>query len=446
MASSTAFNPVTFDTTHTVAPPKVMRNLTPTLSGNFENVSLVGVNDYAETHFHGVPIDGTAYGSFLIDAGEHGLVLIDGVKQSYTDNLIANIRAAAGDDALSKITHVVSLHSELDHSGALPFIMAQCPSATLHCGAKCHSALVRFHPAVAMLPEDRVDIYKNNGVLELGDYKLTFVLAPLLHWSDSTVAILTHIASEETVLFSSDIFGAHVPTPHRFVDEYVASASREALVEEIIKYSASIVGPYLRQQLKRFLPSRFDKIENLQAICPAHGPAYRTKEDIAFIRAAAETLTDNHRVPGKVAVFYSSMYGGAGQIASNIATGLERRGACPVLIDVENSHEMVWSRHSFDMAGAVFATATLNKQAMPHMVGLLAYLDGLTFLKNTPTWVAATYGWDKKAAVKQMSAMLNSAGASVENEETPVTLNWHGTFEEMNELDALAEAIAAKVM
>ena len=107
-----------------------------------DGVYSVGAVDSDIRVFHGyqTPV-GTTYNSYLIvDAA---VTLIDFVKAPFAQTLLANIRAVIGD---RQIDHLICNHVEPDHSGALPEVVRQYPSAVVYGAAACEKGLRAYYP------------------------------------------------------------------------------------------------------------------------------------------------------------------------------------------------------------------------------------------------------------------------------------------------------------
>ncbi|MGD9308097.1 MAG: MBL fold metallo-hydrolase [Desulfosarcina sp.] len=79
----------------------------------------VGVTDWNIRDFHGYSTDrGTSYNAFLVI--DEKVALIDTVKAPFADQLIGNISQIIDPKTIDV---VISNHTEMDHSGALPRIM-----------------------------------------------------------------------------------------------------------------------------------------------------------------------------------------------------------------------------------------------------------------------------------------------------------------------------------
>ncbi len=101
-----------------------------------DGVDWVGAIDWNIRDFHGYETGrGSTYNAYLV-RGER-TALIDTVKRTFSDVLLANIEERVGLDA---IDYVVANHGEPDHSSALPGVM-EATGATLVTNAKCVDTL-----------------------------------------------------------------------------------------------------------------------------------------------------------------------------------------------------------------------------------------------------------------------------------------------------------------
>ncbi|MBM3499893.1 MAG: MBL fold metallo-hydrolase, partial [Armatimonadetes bacterium] len=171
-----------------------------------DRVWWVGAIDWDIRDFHGYMTGrGTTWNAFLI-LGEEP-ILIDTVKSSARAEMMARIASVIDP---TDIRHVVSNHTEMDHSGALPEVVRLCRPETLFAsqmGAKGLPA----HFDVGM----PITAVKDQETVQLGDTTLTFVETRMVHWPDS---MFTYFA-EDQVLFTSDGFGMHLASQQRYADE-----------------------------------------------------------------------------------------------------------------------------------------------------------------------------------------------------------------------------------
>jgi flavorubredoxin len=82
-----------------------------------EDVWWVGAIDWNIRDFHGYQTRrGSTYNAYLILADR--ITLIDTVKAPFREEMMARIASVVDPD---KIEYIVSNHSEMDHSGSLPW-------------------------------------------------------------------------------------------------------------------------------------------------------------------------------------------------------------------------------------------------------------------------------------------------------------------------------------
>ncbi|MBU2055445.1 MAG: FprA family A-type flavoprotein, partial [Proteobacteria bacterium] len=85
-----------------------------------EDVWWVGAIDWNIRDFHGYTTRrGSTYNAYLVMADK--ITLIDTVKAPFLEEMIARIASVVEP---AKIDYIVSNHSEMDHSGCLPEIIA----------------------------------------------------------------------------------------------------------------------------------------------------------------------------------------------------------------------------------------------------------------------------------------------------------------------------------
>jgi len=172
-----------------------------------EKIYWVGVVDWNIRDFHGYSTyQGSTYNAYLIM--DEKITLIDTVKREFADELLANISRIVDP---RKIDYVISNHTEMDHSGALPRVMHRVgENKPLYCSKMGHKNLSKhFFQTWNYQPVE------NGGQLSLGKRTLTFMETRMLHWPDS---MFTYV-NEDKILFSSDGFGQHYAGLERFDDE-----------------------------------------------------------------------------------------------------------------------------------------------------------------------------------------------------------------------------------
>lgn len=187
-----------------------------------EGIYNVGVSDWNIRDFHGYSTHrGSTYNAFLIL--DDRIALVDTVKKAFADELLQNISQIVDP---KKIDCVISNHTEMDHSGALPSVMHKIgedkPLYVSKMGKKNHG--------LHFTQNWNYQIVENLSTLNLGKRSLTFLETRMLHWPDS---MFTYV-NEDKILFSSDAFGQHYAGPEEFDDQI-----GDAIIPHAKKYFAN---------------------------------------------------------------------------------------------------------------------------------------------------------------------------------------------------------------
>ncbi|MFA5756608.1 MAG: MBL fold metallo-hydrolase, partial [Smithellaceae bacterium] len=222
-------------------------------------VDWVGKIDWELRKFHGEEYSthrGSSYNAYLVR--DEKTALIDTVWSPFAKEFVNNLDKEID---LNQIDYVIANHAEMDHSGALPFLMHRIPDKPVYCTANGLKSLKgHYHK------DWNFQVVKTGDKLSLGKKELIFVEAMMLHWPDSMMEYLTG----DAILFSNDAFGQHIATEHMFND----LVDQSELFEEATKYYANILTPFSPLVTKKInevvafnLPVNF--------ICPSHGVIWR---------------------------------------------------------------------------------------------------------------------------------------------------------------------------
>ncbi len=338
-----------------------------------ENIYWVGVVDWDIRYFHGPAFSthrGTTYNSYLILDEE--ITLVDTVYGPFADKLLQNISQVVDP---AKITRVVSNHSESDHSGALPKVMAAAKNAKLYCTAKGAEFLEQqYHQGW------EYNIVKSFDELNLGKRTLTFLEAPMLHWPDSMFTYL----KEDGILMPNDAFGQHYASSGRFDDE----VDMAIVMQEATKYYANILTPF-----SRLVARKLQEVEELglpiKMICPSHGIIFR-QDPGRIVQAYKEWST----TPGqeKVVIAYDTMWESTAKMADAIAAGVDSQGVDYQLFRISKSdrNDMITA---IQTARAVaIGSPTINRGMLATVAPLLDDLSGLRPMGKTAV-AFGSEGW-----------------------------------------------------
>lgn len=349
-----------------------------------EKVYWVGAVDWAVRDFHGYSTGhGSTYNAYLVMADR--ITLVDTVKRPFLHQMMERISSVCDP---SDVDIIVSNHSEMDHSGALPETIGRIGPSGVYAsrmGAKALAA--HFH-----WDEDTVRAVGTGDTLDLGGATLEFRETRMLHWPDSMVSYMP----EEKVLFSQDGFGMHLATSERFDDQ----VSRTLLETEARKYYANILMPY-SQLVKGLLADIRTSGLEIGLLCPDHGPVWRS--DIGWITGMWEEWAE--KPPSmKAVVVYDTMWGSTASMAQAVSQGLESGGASVKLLPLRATHISDVAAEVLEASALLVGSPTLNGRIFPSVAECLNYLGGL----RPAGLVGASfgsYGWSGEA-VRELNGIL----------------------------------------
>jgi len=378
-----------------------------------EKVWWVGAIDWNLREFHGYrTARGTTYNAYLVLADK--ITLVDTVKAPFKNEMMQRVASVIGDPA--KIDYIVSNHAEMDHSGALPEVIAEVKPEKVFAsvmGVKALDAHFRLGPALTAV--------KTGEVISLGNMSMTFVETRMLHWPDSMVSYIP----EQKILFSQDGFGMHLATDKLFADENDAAV----VEQEMRRYYANILLLYAPQTLK--LLEDLPKLNlAIDVIAPDHGPLWRQSllgRPMDYYAKWAAQKPEKRAV-----VVYSTMWHSTEKMAVAITDGIRSTGAAVTMMSLE-AHTRSDVAAEVMCAGAlVVGSPTLNNQMYPAMADVLCYLKGLR-PKNVLAAGFGSFGWSGEAVAQiyeQFAAMkLESAAEGLKIKYVPTDADLKNCFD-----------------
>ncbi len=354
------------------------------------NVYWVGAIDWNIRDFHGYSTKrGTTYNAYLI-LGEKP-TLIDTVKKEFYGEMMERIASVIDP---KKIEIIISNHSELDHSGALPQVIAAVAPTEVYVSAMGQKDLTgHFHQDLKM------KVVKTGDKIDVGGDTISFVEARMLHWPDSMFSYL----EKENILFSNDVFGMHYATSKLFDDEN----DERIWLTEAEKYYANIVLPYSDIVL-RFL----DQVKKMglspKMIAPDHGFIWR-KDPARIVDLYAKWAAQAPK--NKAVIVYDTMWGSTEQMARQIADGLRAGGSEVRLISMHSNDRSKVALEILDASALLIGSPVLNSQIFPAMADVLCYLKGLR-KKGLIGAAFGSYGWNG-SPVDSLTKTLEEMGVAV---------------------------------
>ncbi|MFA5688913.1 MAG: FprA family A-type flavoprotein [Kiritimatiellales bacterium] len=373
----------------------------------------VGAKDPERRFFDGLlPLPhGTTYNSYLIQGSEK-TALLDTVEPALLDQLLANL------EGVNKIDYIVSHHAEEDHSGSIPQMLERFPEATLLCMQRNKEMLLDLLP----IPEERIRVVEDGAEISLGNKTIRFLFTPWTHWPETG---MTYIP-EDKILFPCDFFGSHHCFDEIFAEEKpeVYLGAQQYYVQIMMLYS-KITAKYL-DRLKAL---------DIEMICPSHGSVYDRPQIIfdlyeKWMRGEPENLA---------LIAYISTHDNTEVMAEYLNTALEKRGVRTVLKNLVGLplHELAGLLT--DPATIVLGSSVIMASLHPLAVYTAFLLDRLK-PKAKFAAVIGSYGWSPNP-LKNAGDLLASWKPEIVG---AVIAKGHPGEETMKELDALADAIAAR--
>ena len=346
------------------------------------DIHYIGVNDHRIDLFEGlfsVP-NGMAYNSYAIV--DEKIAIMDSVDQHFAEEWLHNIETTLNGRTPD---YLIVQHMEPDHSANIAAFLQTYPEAKLVSSSKSFIMIQQF------FGDDFTGqqmVVGDSDTLNLGNHKLTFLTAPMVHWPE---VIMTY-DSYDKVLFSADAFGKFGALD--VDDEWACEARR---------YYFSIVGKY-GVQVQNLL-KKITKLD-ISTICSLHGPVLT--ENIEYYVDLYDIWSSYRPESEGVVIAYTTVYGHT-KIAVNLLADTLRQRGCPkvVLTDLARSDLSEAVEDAFRYNKLVLATTTYNGDVFPFMKEFIHHLTERNFQNRTVGMIEN--GTWAPVAVKFMQKMLESS-------------------------------------
>ena len=324
-----------------------------------DGIYSVGCRDWDIRDFHGYSTyEGTTYNAFLM-LGEKN-VLIDTVKDKFCDELLANISRIIDP---KKIDIVISNHTEMDHSGAIPRIMHKIgKDKPVYC-SKMGAKNLKSHFNDTDL---NYQVVGTGDELKIGNRTFSFLETRMLHWPDSMFTYLV----EDGILFSSDAFGQHHARKYYANILLHFSPRVQALLKDVGKMNLKI-----------------------NMICPDHGIIWRTNPS-RIIQAYDQW--SRQEPARKAVVIFDSMWESTTKMARSITSGIESEDVNVRLMNTRKWHRSDIMTEIIDAGAIAVGSPTLNNSIFPVIADVMTYIKGLR-PQNKIAAAFGSYGWSGEA-------------------------------------------------
>ena len=279
-----------------------------------DKVKYIGVDDLDLDLFESQYIvpEGMAYNSYLIL--DDKVAIMDTADARKADDWKANLMEGL---AGRKPDYLVVHHMEPDHSALIAWVLAEFPNLTLVASAKAIQMLGQFFENLNV--DGRTLAVKEGSELELGEHKLRFIGAPMVHWPE----VMLSFDEADGALYSADALGKFGALSKcgfygRDDDDWACEARR---------YYFNIVGKYGAP-----VRTLLGKVAGLpvKTIRPLHGPIL---EDNLSEYISLYTTWSNYAVETQgIFIACASIHGGTLAAAEKLAEILRAKGAQRVVV------------------------------------------------------------------------------------------------------------------
>ena len=324
-----------------------------------DSIKYIGADDTTLDLFENQYIvpNGVSYNSYIIM--DEKIAVMDTVDQRKTDEWFDNLNKAL--DGKTPDYLVVS-HLEPDHAANIQNFVEKYPTAKLVLSMKAKAMMPQFFEIDNL--DDICITVKEGDTLELGEHKLTFIMAPMVHWPE----VMVEYEEKEKILFSADGFG-----------KFGALSADEDWACEARRYYFNIVGKYGAP-----VQTLLKKAANLdiKTICPLHGPIL--KENLGYYIDKYNTWSSYQPEDEGVLVAYASIHGNTEKAAKLIAKTLEEKGAPKVAItDLTRDDMAEANEDAFRYSKLIIAASSYDGGVFPPMEDFLNRLSHKAYQNRT---------------------------------------------------------------
>ncbi len=371
---------------------------------------------------YGVP-DGVSYNSYLLL--DEKTVLFDTVDKAVYSVFLENVAYALGG---RKLDYLVVHHMEPDHAATQELILARYPEAKIVCNQKIQTMMKNY---LGVDYSDRTILVKEGDSLSTGRHNLSFVMAPMVHWPE----VMMSYDTTDKILFTADAFGTFGALNGRLFNDETDFFAED--IDEARRYYTNIVGKY-GPQVQNVL-KKAAKLD-IALVCPLHGYVWRSH----FGDFLEKYLLWSSYTPEEKSVLlaYASVYGHTENAANILACRLQERGVRVRMYDTSVTPASYIVSDAFRCSHLVFAATTYNAGVFVTMEQLLHDLAAHN-VQNRKVAIIENGSWAPTSG-KVMRDILAPL-KNIEFLDGQITLKSALAEEQLAQLDALADAIAADI-
>ena len=376
-----------------------------------ERVHYVGVDDKTLDLFESQYVlpNGISYNSYIIH--DEKTVIMDAVDKRMVKEWLENVKK---DLDGREPDYLVVSHLEPDHSGGIEALIDMYPNMKIIVSQVAGNMIPQF---IHRDLKDKLVIVKEGEVVDLGDHKLQFFMAPMVHWPE----VMVTYEQTEKILFSADGFG-----------KFGSVEKEEEWDCEARRYYFGIVGKYGMQV--QALLKKAAKLD-IQMICPLHGPIL--KENLEYYIGKYDTWSKYEPEDEGVFIACSSIYGNTLNAVKEMKKMLEEKGIEKVVLtDLTTEDWAEAVEDAFRYSHMIVASSSYNTGLFPPMKQFLDRLQERNY-QNRTVGIIENGSWAPSAG-KCMKEMLQNM-KNINIIEPTITIKSRMNEENRKQMSEMAE-------
>lgn len=269
-------------------------------------IDYIGVDDKTIDLFESqyVVPNGVSYNSYIIH--DEKTVVMDTVDRRATEEWLQNLEKNLEE---KNPDYLVVSHLEPDHSANILLLAEKYPEMKIILSKKAADMMGQFFDKDL---SSKFITVSEGEVIDIGNHKLQFFMAPMVHWPE----VMVTYEQTEKVLFTADGFG-----------KFGTLDTEEDWACEARRYYFNICGKYGPQ-----VQALLKKAANLEVktICPLHGPIL--KENLEYYINKYDIWSSYKPEDDGVLIAYNSIHGNTRKAVEKLADMLKENGAKKVVV------------------------------------------------------------------------------------------------------------------
>ena len=381
-----------------------------------DRVHYVGVDDKTLDLFESQYVlpNGISYNSYIIH--DEKTVIMDAVDKRMVKEWLENVKK---DLEKKEPDYLVVSHLEPDHSGGIEALIDMYPNMKIIVSQVAGNMIPQF---IHRDLKDKLVIVKEGEVVDLGDHKLQFFMAPMVHWPE----VMVTYEQTEKILFSADGFGKFGTLDVK--DDWDCEARR---------YYFNIVGRFGAQ-----VQALLKKASNLdiKMICSLHGPIL--KENLEYYINKYDIWSSYKPEDSGILIAYNSIHGNTEEAVLKLVQMLKENGEEKVVVSNlarEDMAEVLEDAFRYDRM--IMASPTYDMSLFPDTEKFLRRLKHKNY-QNRKVAIIQNGSW-APASGKLMKDLFSEM-KNIEIVEPMVTIKTRMTEETEKQMEELVKNICKR--